>query len=71
MSQENGMNIIYAAEKPSIAGILSDFLEQPVNLEDVDVADNPDQTGSFLVSWRFKRFVLSPDGELCDDRRLD
>jgi len=62
------MNIIYAAEKPSIAGILSDFLECPVDLCDVDVADNPEQTGSFLVSWRLKRFVLSPDGELCDDR---
>lgn len=65
------MNIIYAAEKPSIAGILSDFLEHPVDLQDVNVADNPEQTGSFLVSWRFKRFVLSPDGELCDDLLLD
>ena len=65
------MNIIYAAEKPSIAGILSDFLEHPVDLNDVNVADNPEQTGSFLVSWGLKRFVLSPDGELCDDRPLD
>lgn len=58
------MNIVYAAEKPSIAGILSDFLDCRVDSRDIDVADNPEQTGSFLVSWRLRRYVLSPDGEL-------
>ena len=65
------MDIIYAAEKPSIAGILSEFLERPVDSREIDVADNPDLTGSFFVRIGFKRFVLSPDGALSDERATD
>ena len=58
------MNIIYAAEKPSIAGILSDYLQHRVQEQDIEVRDNPDETGSFLIQWDLHRFVLSPDGQV-------
>jgi lipopolysaccharide export system protein LptC len=58
------MNIIYAAEKPSIAGILSDYLQRHVQVQEIEVRDNPDETGSFLIQWDLQRFVLSPDGQV-------
>ncbi|MGI9201469.1 MAG: hypothetical protein ACR2QL_10440 [Woeseiaceae bacterium] len=58
------MNIVYAAEKPSIAKLLSEHIHESVGPEDIDVAENPDETGSFRIDWRFKRFVLSPGGEI-------
>jgi hypothetical protein len=58
------MNVVYAAEKPSIAGILSDHLKHRVEPRDIEVSDNPDETGSFLIRWRFEEFVLSPNGEV-------
>lgn len=58
------MDIIYAAEKPSIARLLSDHTRRRVEPEDIDVTENPDQTGSFYIGWRFKHFVLSPSGEI-------
>lgn len=58
------MDIVYAAEKPSIAGLLSDHVQHRVEARDIEVSANPDETGSFLVRWRLGDYVLSPSGEL-------
>ena len=58
------MNIIYAAEKPSIAKLLSDHTCEAIDPAEIDVVENPDETGSFKIDWRFKQFVLSPGGEI-------
>ena len=61
------MEIVYAAEKPSIAKLLSEHIEQRVSADDIDVRENPDETGSFRIGWQFRRFVLSPNGEIARD----
>ena len=61
------MNIVYAAEKPSIAGILSDHLNEDVSPRDIEVSANPDETGSFLIRWNLESFVMSPNGDLAAD----
>lgn len=58
------MDIVIAAERPSIAGLLSQHLRCPVNPQDIRVKANPEETGSFLVNWRLNRYLLSPDGRL-------
>ncbi len=58
------MNIIYAAEKPSIAKLLGEHISESIGPEDINVAENPNETGSFRIDWRLKRFVLSPGGEI-------
>jgi len=58
------MDIVYAAEKPSIAGVLSERLERAIEPREIDVQENPDETGSFLVRWQLNRYLLSPDGHL-------
>lgn len=58
------MNIVYAAEKPSIANILSEHLHARVDETEIDVRENPVETGSFLVDWGREKFVLLPDGQL-------
>ena len=62
------MNIVYAAEKTSIAMLLSEHLNLRVAPGDVRVSENPDETGSFYVGWQFARFVLAPDGSITPDR---
>lgn len=56
------MNIVYAAEKPSIAKVLSEHVKRDIRPGDIQVAANPDETGSFFIRWRFDRFVMSPNG---------
>ena len=58
------MDIVYAAEKPSIADLLSHRLDRRIEAREIDVCDNPSQTGSFLVRWRFDRYLVSPSGEV-------
>ena len=58
------MNIVYAAEKPSIADLLSDRLRNRVNPQEIEVHENPDETGSFLGRWRFNDYVVSPSGDV-------
>lgn len=62
------MDIIYAAEKPSIAKLLSDHIHVPIGPDDIDVVENPNQTGSFRIDWRLKRYLLSPAGEIESDQ---
>jgi hypothetical protein len=56
------MKIVYAAEKPSIAKVLSDHVQREIAPGDIQVAANPEETGSFLIRWRLDRFVMSPCG---------
>lgn len=62
------MHIVYAAEKPSIAGILADHVQAPVDEDEIEVRANPNETGSFLVRWGPERFVLMPDGRVSSSR---
>ena len=61
------MKIVYAAEKPSIAKVLSDHVCREVAPGDIQVAANPDETGSFLIQWHLDRFVMSPSGDVLPD----
>ena len=58
------MDIVYAAEKASIADVLSDRLRDRVSSREIEVSENPDETGSFLVKWRLQRFVMAPNGDV-------
>ena len=58
------MDIVYAAEKPSIADVLSNRFRDRVRSRDIEVRENPDQTGSFLVRWRLNDYILSPNGDV-------
>lgn len=58
------MDIVYAAEKPSIAKVLSEHVKREVPPGDIQVEANPDETGSFFIRWRFARYVMSPNGEV-------
>ena len=56
------MDIVYAAEKPSIAKVLSEHMQRTIRPADIQVHANPDETGSFFIRWRFDRYVMSPNG---------
>ena len=62
------MNIVIAAEKPSIATLLSEYMSRPVNPDDIKVSENPDETGSFFVGFDLERYIISPSGEVHADR---
>jgi len=61
------MNIVYAAEKPSIAGLLSERLRRPVSPDEIRITENPDETGSFYIGWQLHRYIMSPGGEIALD----
>ena len=61
------MDIVIAAEKPSIATLLSEYVKRRVNPEDIKVSENPDETGSFFVGLQLERYVISPNGEISAD----
>jgi len=64
------MDIIYAAERPSIANLIGDHVKQSVTPDEIEVTANPNETGSFYVGWRQERYVLSPSGQIESDRRM-
>jgi hypothetical protein len=61
------MDVIYAAERASIAELLRDYVKRDVKPEDIDVIENPAETGSFFVGWKYRRYRLSPGGEIVSD----
>ena len=61
------MDIIYAAEKPSIARLFSERMRRSVQPEDLSITENPDETGSFYIGWQMDRYVMSPGGEIAPD----
>ena len=58
------MDIVYAAEKPSIAVLLSERVRRKIGPEDITVTENPSETGSFYIGWHFNRYLMSPNGEI-------
>ena len=62
------MNIVIAAEKPSIATLLSEYVKRHVEADDIKVSENPEETGSFFVGLGLDRYVVSPSGEVNVDR---
>jgi hypothetical protein len=61
------MDIVYAAEKPSIARLLSERVRRPIRPEEIRVTENPEETGSFYIGWQFNRYVMSPGGQIALD----
>ena len=61
---EMAMDIVYAAEKLSIASLLSEYTHICVQPADIKVTENPDETGSFYVGWDRNRYLLSPGGRI-------
>ena len=61
------MDIVYAAEKPSIAKLLSEHVRRRVSPEEIKVTENPDETGSFYIGFDLDKFVLLPNGEIHSD----
>lgn len=62
------MDIVYAAEKPSITKLFSERMKRRVRPEDILITENPNETGSFYIGWQLDRYVMSPDGEIAPDR---
>lgn len=62
------MDIVYAAEKPSIARLFSERMKRRVQAKDLHITENPEQTGSFYIGWQRHRYVMSPAGEIAPDR---
>lgn len=58
------MDIVIAAEKPSIARLLSEHMRCRVRPDEIQVTENPDETGSFYIGFQLDRFVMSPNGEI-------
>ena len=61
------MDIVYAAEKGSIANLLSQHVQRRVRAEEIKVTENPDETGSFFIGFDLEHYVLSPSGEIARD----
>jgi hypothetical protein len=66
--KEFAMNIVYAAEKNSIATLLSRHVRRCVRPDEIKVSENPDETGSFFIGFDLDHYVLSPNGEIARDR---
>ena len=58
------MDVIYAAEKRSIAELLGDYVNQDVSPDEIHVIENPGETGSFYIGWGLNRYRLSPSGAI-------
>lgn len=58
------MDIVYAAEKPSIASVLSKHVKRDIKPGEIRVHANPNETGSFFIRWRLDSFVMSPNGKV-------
>lgn len=58
------MDIVYAAEKPSIAKLLGKHIKRQVRPDEINVFENPDETGSFYIGFQLGQYVMAPDGKI-------
>lgn len=58
------MDIVIAAEKPSIAKLLGEHMRCRVRPDEIEVMENPEETGSFYIGFQLDRYVMSPNGEI-------
>lgn len=58
------MDIVYAAEKPSIAKLLGEHMRRRVSPEEIRVTENPDETGSFYIGFQLDHYVMWPNGAI-------
>jgi len=61
------MDIVYAAEKPSIAKLLGEHMKRRITPDEIKVSENPDKTGSFYIGFQMNNFVMFPDGKIESD----
>ena len=61
------MDIIIAAEKTSIAKLLSHYVRCRVSPEEIRVTENPEETGSFYIGFNLDHFVLLPNGKIASN----
>ena len=62
------MDIVIAAEKPSIAKLISEHLKRRIRPQEIRVSENPDETGSFFIGFELDQYLMSPDGQIVRDR---
>lgn len=62
------MDIVIAAEKPSIAKLFSEHMRRRVRPDEIKVTENPDETGSFYIGFDLDQYVLLPNGEIESNR---
>ena len=60
------MEIVYAAERDSIANLLSKHTKSRVNPEQIVVTEDPSETGSFYIGFDLESFKLTPSGDLIE-----
>ena len=60
------MEIVIAAEKDSIASLLSEHTKSRVRPDQIVVSEDPSETGSFYIGFDLERFKLTPSGELIE-----
>lgn len=61
------MDIVYEAEKPSMAKLLGEHMKRRIGPDEIKVSENPDETGSFYIGFQMNNFVMSPDGKIESD----
>ena len=63
------MEIIYAAEKLTIAEEVRKRLRLTIRPQDIEICEDPDQTGRFRVRSEHGRYLFTPGGQLLPDLR--